>query len=108
MEKGIIEPLPVTVFEAGKIEEAFRYLMSGKHVGKVVLQVRKDEAAKATLPISITPQIYFETEKVYIIPGGLGGFGLELVDWMIIRGARKIVLSSSRGVTSDYQRLRIS
>lgn len=51
---------------------------------------------------------YFcDPTKTYVICGGLGGFGLELADWLILRGCRKLVLSSRRGVTSGYQRYRI-
>jgi fatty acid synthase len=35
--------------------------------------------------------------------GGLGGFGLELADWLVLRGARKLVLSSRSGVKTGYQ-----
>jgi fatty acid synthase len=37
----------------------------------------------------------------------LGGFGLELADWLVLRGARKLVLSSRSGVRTGYQSLRI-
>jgi fatty acid synthase len=37
--------------------------------------------------------------------GGLGGFGLELADWLVLRGARKLVLSSRSGVRTGYQSL---
>lgn len=40
-----------------------------------------------------------------MISGGLGGFGLELANWMIFRGAKKMVLTSRRGITSGYQAL---
>lgn len=44
---------------------------------------------------------------VYIITGGLGGFGLELADWLIMRGAQKLVLSSRQGIGNGYQEYRI-
>lgn len=43
--------------------------------------------------------------KTYIIIGGLGGVGLELTDWMIQKGATKIILNSSRGLRNGYQSL---
>lgn len=46
-------------------------------------------------------------DHVYVVVGGLGGFGLELADWLILRGARKIVLNSRRGVTTGYQSSRL-
>jgi fatty acid synthase len=37
----------------------------------------------------------------------LGGFGLELADWLVLRGARKLVLSSRSGVRTGYQSSRV-
>lgn len=45
--------------------------------------------------------------KCLFIPGGLGGFGLELTDWLVLRGAKKVVLSSRSGVREGYQSMRI-
>jgi fatty acid synthase len=41
--------------------------------------------------------------KSYILVGGLGGFGLELANWLIIRGAKYIVLVSRSGLRTGYQ-----
>ncbi|XP_070073185.1 fatty acid synthase-like isoform X3 [Drosophila takahashii] len=38
ISNGIIQPLPVKVFPAHEIEQAFRHLIGGKHIGKVVIQ----------------------------------------------------------------------
>ncbi|KAH7959412.1 hypothetical protein HPB49_010964 [Dermacentor silvarum] len=43
--------------------------------------------------------------KSYVITGGLGGFGLELAEWMVNRGCRKLLLTSRSGVRTGYQRL---
>lgn len=37
--EGVVEPLKTTVFGRDHVEEAFRYMAQGKHIGKVVLQV---------------------------------------------------------------------
>jgi len=37
----------------------------------------------------------------------LGGFSLELADWLVLRGARKLVLSSRTGVRTGYQSLLV-
>lgn len=39
--------------------------------------------------------------------GGLGGFGLELTNWLINRGATRLVLVSRSGVTNGFQLLQI-
>jgi fatty acid synthase len=41
------------------------------------------------------------------VAGGLGGIGLELTHWLVLRGARKLVLSSHSGVRTGYQSSRI-
>lgn len=37
--RGVVQPLKTTAFERNQVEEAFRYMAQGKHIGKVVLQV---------------------------------------------------------------------
>lgn len=107
IDSGIIQPLQTTTFKAGEIENAFRYLSSGKHVGKVLLKIRESDFEEETLPITVQPKVYCNPQLSYVIPGGLGGFGLELADWLVLRGCRKLVLSSSRGITKQYQAYRI-
>ncbi|XP_055377679.1 fatty acid synthase isoform X2 [Condylostylus longicornis] len=108
LANGIIQPLPRHIFKANEIESAFRFLASAKHMGKVLIQIRDELSLDTTMSVKVVPQIYFNPNLVYIIPGGLGGFGLELADWLAIRGAKKIVLSSSRGISKTYQSYRIA
>jgi fatty acid synthase len=39
--------------------------------------------------------------------GGLGGVGMEVSEWLVQRGARKLVLICRRGVTSGYKSMQI-
>lgn len=107
LKNGIIKALPSTVFDVDEVEKAFRFLSTGKHVGKVLIQIRSDPFDKCSQPIKVLRKCYFDLTKVYIIFGGLGGFGMELADWMILRGVRKMVLVSRQGVTTGYQKYRI-
>ncbi|KAL9707515.1 hypothetical protein quinque_011033 [Culex quinquefasciatus] len=105
--RGEVKPLYANVFDAGDLEKAVRYLAGGKHTGKVLLKIRENETDEETLPILNIPRVYCNPNQVCVIVGGLGGFGLELADWLVIRGCRKLVLSSSRGITKPYQEHRI-
>lgn len=107
LANGVIKPLKTNVFEANEIQNAFRFLASGKHIGKVVIKVRENENNVASLPIAVVPTVFCDEKLCYIIVGGLGGFGLELADWLVLRGCKKLVLSSSRGLTNGYQAVRI-
>ena len=46
-------------------------------------------------------------KRTLLLAGGLGGFGLELADWLVLRGARKLVLTSRHGLKTGYQSLRV-
>lgn len=37
---GVVRPLKRTVFPKNRVEDAFRFMAQGKHIGKVVVQVR--------------------------------------------------------------------
>lgn len=53
------------------------------------------------------PKFYCSEKKSYLILEGLTNFGLELVDWLITRGARLFVLASVQINGSGYQKLRL-
>ena len=57
----------------------------------------------ATPPVAPPSLSTFSPHKVYVITGGLGGFGLELASWLVSRGARRLILTSRSGVKSGYQ-----
>lgn len=107
MARGIVKPLKSTVFEASDIQNAFRYLASGKHIGKVLLKLRENENDLESLPLSVMRKFFCDESLSYVLVGGMGGFGLELADWLVMRGCKKLVMSSSRGITNGYQAYRI-
>lgn len=37
----------------------------------------------------------------------MGGIGMELAGWLVDRGARKLILTSRRGVKTGYQRFYV-
>ncbi|XP_010886932.2 fatty acid synthase [Esox lucius] len=110
---GVVQPLKTTVFERDQVEEAFRYMAQGKHIGKVLLQVRSEEKGSGVQtvgsPLSLPAicRTFCPASQSYIITGGLGGFGLELAHWLTERGARKLVLTSRSGIRNGYQAKRV-
>ncbi|KAM4525063.1 fatty acid synthase isoform 2-T2 [Odontesthes bonariensis] len=109
---GVVQPLKTTVFQRDQVEQAFRYMAQGKHIGKVLLQVRDEERASAVQPATplSLPAIcrtFCLASHSYIITGGLGGFGLELAQWLMERGARRLVLTSRSGIRNGYQAKRV-
>ncbi|KYN20666.1 Fatty acid synthase [Trachymyrmex cornetzi] len=106
LKNEIIKPLQVKIFPKTNIEEAFRYIASGKHMGKIIINIhKKDEPLDKH--ILAYRRYYCLRDRSYIILGGLGGFGLELTDWLIFRGARNVVLISRNGIKNGYQRMKV-
>ncbi|XP_071578880.1 fatty acid synthase-like isoform X1 [Temnothorax nylanderi] len=106
LEDGTIKPIQVKVFSKTEVEEAFRYMASGKHMGKIIINIQeKDKPLDKS--IVAYRRYYCLRNKSYIILGGLGGFGLELTDWLIFRGARNVVLISRTGIKNGYQRMKV-
>uniref|UniRef100_A0A673MK06 Fatty acid synthase n=1 Tax=Sinocyclocheilus rhinocerous TaxID=307959 RepID=A0A673MK06_9TELE len=104
---GVVQPLRTTVFERNQVEDAFRYMAQGKHIGKVLLQTSSTVPAASALSIPAICRTFFPASLSYIITGGLGGFGLELAQWLTERGARKLVLTSRSGIRNGYQAKRV-
>ncbi|XP_012270411.1 fatty acid synthase [Orussus abietinus] len=109
IKSGAVRPLPATVFTEHQIEQGFRYMATGRHIGKVVLKIREEEAKKVVQPtpktVAAIPRTYMNPDKSYVLVGGLGGFGLELANWMVTRGAKYLILTSRSGIRTGYQSL---
>ncbi|TGO25707.1 hypothetical protein BPAE_0074g00160 [Botrytis paeoniae] len=70
--EGAILPIrPTEVFDAIQIEEAFRFMQKGQHIGKIVFSLRSDIS--------------------YLMVGGLGGLGKSVSTWMVNNGARHLI-----------------
>ncbi|KAG5683715.1 hypothetical protein PVAND_012980 [Polypedilum vanderplanki] len=107
ISSGIVKPLSRTVFDAKDIAKAFQYMSTGNHIGKVLIKIRENENDEATVPINVTPRFYCNSDQSYIVVGGLGGLGLEFSQWLIGRKCKKLILSSSRGISNQYQAYKI-
>ena len=109
IKRGVVRPIQRTSFRWNEVEHAFRYMSTGKHIGKVIIKMREEEQQKQVVakPLTVIAnrRTSFNPSKSYVIAGGLGGFGLELLYWMVMRGAKKFVLSSRGGLKNSYQKL---
>lgn len=111
MLEGGVRPLTREVFSQDRVEEAFRFMAAGKHIGKVLIKIRDEEEQRLfkplPCPMQASPRFFCQKEASYVVCGGLGGFGLELADWLVLRDCRKLVLTSRTGLRTGYQSLRI-
>jgi len=91
-----ITPIVDKVYSATDIEPAFRYLMTGQHMGKVMVDFSSDKLPTSILPASSV----FHANATYMLSGGTGAVGLRVVQWMAEQGARYFILLSRRGEAS--------
>ncbi|KAF2267503.1 hypothetical protein CC78DRAFT_490418 [Lojkania enalia] len=97
--QGSIEPIiPLRIFEASQIGEAFRYMQKGQHTGKIVIRMPKNHDS---LPeVRKRSQILLKPNASYLLVGGLGGLGRSVSTWLVENGARHLVyLSRTAGST---------
>ena len=94
-EEKVFTPIPVERFPAPRVVDAFRQLAAGKHVGKVLVELR-DEKVSVPAPDALP----IRADGTYLVTGGTSGLGLELARWLVHRGARSLVLVSRRGADS--------
>jgi acyl transferase domain-containing protein len=93
---GAYTPLPVQLFPAAQVKDAFRHLGQAKHIGKVVLSL--EEAGAAVGAGDEEPS--FRADATYLVTGGLGGVGLRLAEWLADHGARNLLLVGRRGAAT--------
>ena len=104
---GAVVPLRRTLFDINSVEKAFRYMSSGKHIGKVLIKIRDEDKGRIScepMTVEAIATTVFIPTKTYIIIGGLGGFGLELIQWMVEKGAKKFVINSRNGMKNNFQK----
>jgi len=91
--QGRLRALPVTVYSAANAVDAFYAMAGAKHTGKLVVEL-------AESPVIVQGRLgaSFRKDASYVISGGLGGFGLQLAEWLAARGAGNLVLLGRRGL----------
>ena len=99
-ESGALAPLPYRAFDAGETVEAFRMMQASGHIGKLV--VRPPELCEIVVRQRRGFQV--SADKLHLITGGFGGFGLETARWLAAKGARNILLVGRSGAASTAAR----
>jgi acyl transferase domain-containing protein/aryl carrier-like protein len=100
-EDGALRPVPHRAFSISDPVSAFRYMAQAKHTGKIVLSLPGQEVWVAPAVHKDEGQVLpLRSDGTYLITGGLGGFGLAIAQWMVERGARRLVLMGRSGASS--------
>ncbi|KAJ4420806.1 Type I Iterative PKS [Gnomoniopsis sp. IMI 355080] len=89
-------PKPLHAYPPSKVEDAMRALQGGKIAGKAVIDFETPGDLVQYQP-ALRPAYMFQAQATYVISGGLGGLGREIMRWMADRGAKHFLVTSSRG-----------
>ncbi|KAJ5752589.1 hypothetical protein N7520_009506 [Penicillium odoratum] len=96
VKEGKLHPSqPIHQHGVGEIEKAFRILQGGQHVGKMVLEMRPED--KVMTILDTTTSYSLDPNATFVVCGGLGGLGSNIVSWLADRGARHLLLLSRSG-----------
>ena len=104
LARGELSPLPYRVFDAGDTVDAFRLMQNSGHIGKLVVRPPQpgDSAGRPK------PHFQVSADKIHLITGGFGGFGLATARWLAVKGARDIMLLGRSGPASEEARTALT
>ena len=92
--QGDFFTLPMVRFPAARVVEAFRHMQQARQIGKIVVDMEAPFTPAARPARHGGPGLRLSADGVYLVTGGLSGFGLETARWLVTRGARRLVLVS--------------
>ncbi|XP_014236983.1 fatty acid synthase-like [Trichogramma pretiosum] len=104
INSGSVKPLARTVYARESLTQAYNELLKNSN-GKIIVKVQPDDKSKEAVAI---PRHGFSSVKSYLVLEGLSTFSLELIDLLIVRGARRFVIASSSGTANGYETLRLN
>ena len=89
---------PIVVKPISEIETMFRSMQSGKHIGKLLLEVATDQPLNVQPPLPKLAEL--RQDGSYLVVGGTGGLGVAVVRYLAQRGAKRIITLSRSGGSS--------
>ncbi|HVH45622.1 MAG TPA: type I polyketide synthase [Labilithrix sp.] len=87
VDEGVLSPLPVECFPVSRAAEAFERLARAGHIGKVVVTAEESVTVRDS---ARSDQV--DSDKTYLVTGGLGGLGLVVAKRLAKLGAKHLAL----------------
>lgn len=104
---GKVKPPEITCYDFADLEKAFRFMMSGKHEGKLVLVPPK---GKRGFPV-VDKRNYFDSNGTYLVTGASGGLGTRILRYLAFCGAHHVTVidrdpERKRSVDGQLEQIR--
>ncbi|KAH9204906.1 polyketide synthase, partial [Leptodontidium sp. 2 PMI_412] len=93
---------PITIRPVSELEDAFRLIQSGKHVGKIILNIDGQSHVKVQPQTPFPPKL--DARYTYLVVGGLGGIGRAVVKYLAQLGAKHIATLSRSGIEGSNKK----
>ena len=104
LSAGTFRPLAHRTFRFAEIDDAFRLMQASGHIGKIVLVPDNNEGIRLRRP----PPLKLRDDGVYLVTGGIAGFGFEAARWLVQCGARSLALVGRRGADTPGAAERVA
>ncbi|RYP44832.1 hypothetical protein DL768_008731 [Monosporascus sp. mg162] len=100
--QGAIYPIqPTKCFDAGQVEDAFRCLQMGQHIGKLVVRIPENHSLLSTT--KARSSLSLRSDASYLVVGGLGGLGRSVLAWLAEHGAKNLIVLSRSGIGNNQK-----
>lgn len=100
---GVYRPLPYRMFETEDVGSAFEEVIRSAGLTRIALRIDAPEP-----PVRpYLPDIEIRGDATYLVTGGFGGFGMATGRWLVLRGARRLVLLGRSGATTEAARRQL-
>lgn len=91
-------PRPLHLYSTASVEQAFRFLQSGRNTGRIIINVNgSDVVSKRVLE---RRDWRLDPDASYVLVGASGGLGRAISKWLAGKGARHLILLSRSGAAS--------
>ncbi|CAG8364717.1 unnamed protein product [Penicillium salamii] len=88
-------PDPLETYAFSDLQQAFRKMQTGRHMGKLVAVSKPDDMVKYVESTADGPLL---RDASYLLVGGLGGIGRATALWMASRGAKHLIFLNRSGL----------
>lgn len=96
----------ITSYPVSQMEEAMRLIQSAKHIGKLVIEYHDEDVVRVIQPPKQAAKL--QNDATYVISGGFGGLGLEIIRWLVQAGAKNLIVPSRRGPSDEASKALVA
>ncbi|KXG50430.1 Acyl transferase/acyl hydrolase/lysophospholipase [Penicillium griseofulvum] len=95
-EIQILRPPPV--FNVSQLEQIHKKIQDNEPMGQIVVTASPDDVVPQF--VKEHPTWEFDNSASYLVAGGFGGIGRAILQWMVDRGAKHLIVPSRSGAVS--------